>query len=102
MKICLTDVFPNGAILKREYKPRSYSLYLIHFAFNDGKAIEMVRLKDEASLDEAYRFWSGQLALGYTPAHLKGYDGKVYERRWIPLEIEEPDIDPDLDLDFLP
>lgn len=91
--IGLTDVFPGGTMLKRDYGEDSFSLVLWHFAYNNGESIELVRLTSEIALDLAWKFWSEKLESGDMPTTIEDVDGIRFERRWYHLKVKEPNQD---------
>ena len=88
--LAFNDIYPGGAILKRVYGKRRFSLYLWHFAYNGGNPIELARVKSEGALDMATAFWGNRLEKGWLPPHIKGVDGKLWERRWFTLALNNP------------
>lgn len=95
--ISLNDLYPAGAILKREYCRGGYKLWLWHFAYNSGDPILLGSWRRERALDLAAEWWGLRLMSGQLPSCIIDKKGKAWERMWITLckqkgeeSVEEP------------
>jgi len=94
-QLSLDDVFPGGAILRRNFGKRVFSLSMWHHGFNDGKVVELFRGSSEEALDLAFSSWASRLESGNLPAQIKDTKGRILERKWSQLSFFEEEDDDD-------
>lgn len=92
-KVTFNDVFPGGAILQKAYRKRKHSLYLWHFAYREGKRIELARVPSHEALEMAHQYWGERLLYEDLPRNLVDASGKAWERKWYTLRFDLADPD---------
>ena len=85
--ISTNEVFNDGSILKTEYGP-PYVLLLWHWAYREGKAIELVRSTHLGAIEIAVEYWSDQIQAGKLPSRIQDANGTTWERLWETLREE--------------
>jgi len=82
----LNDIYPGGAMLQQKFG-KTNRLYLWHFAYRNGKQIELVRVDSPKALEMANEYWGRKLLADDMPRVLVDADDKAYERRWFTIHF---------------
>ncbi len=85
LRVAANEVFEDGSLLRTVYGP-PHSLWLWHWAFREGKPIELLRTTKLEVVEIAAEYWTGVLKSGYPPPAIRDAHGGVWERLWKRLE----------------